>query len=81
MIGSVSGITSWLVTAQITQGSISILNTEGNAPLLAGNLISNLLSLVLVVSISLIFPEGRFDWEILKEKITSADEEVRLTAQ
>ena len=76
VIGSVSGITSWLVTAQITQGSITILNTEANAPLLAGNLISNLLSLVLVVSISLIFPEGRFDWELLKEKITSADEEV-----
>ena len=76
VIGSCSGITSWLVTAQLTQGSISILNTEANAPLLAGNLISNLLSLLLVVSISLIFPEGRFDWEILKEKITSADVEV-----
>ena len=76
VIGSVSGITSWLVTAQLTQGSISILNTEANAPLLAGNLISNMLSLILVVSITLIFPEGRFDWEILKEKITSADDEV-----
>jgi hypothetical protein len=76
VIGSSSGITAWLVSTQLTQGSLTILNTEANGPLLAGNVISNVLSLILVVSISLCFPEGRFDWNILKEKITAADEEV-----
>ena len=66
-----------LVTSQLTQGAVNIITTEANAPLLAGNLISNLLSLVIVVSVSLIFPEGRFDWNILKERISMADEEVR----
>ena len=76
IIGSSSGITSWLVSTYITQGSLTIINTEANGPLLAGNVISNVLSLLLLVSISLCFPEGRFDWNIFKEKITASDEEV-----
>ena len=41
------------------RGGINILNTEANAPLLAGNLISVGLSAVLTVAISLMFPEPR----------------------
>lgn len=66
-----------LVTSQLTQGAINIITTEANAPLLAGNIISNVLSFVIVISVSLIFPEGKFDWAVLKEKISMADEEVR----
>ena len=76
IIGSSSGVTSWLVSTYITQGSLTILNTEANGPLLAGNIISNVFSMILLITISLCFPEGRFDWEIYKEKITASDEEV-----
>ena len=60
-------------------GSVSIVNSEANPPLISGSVISNVLSLVLLVSISLAFPEGKFDWNIYKERITSADEEVRIS--
>lgn len=77
IIGTTSGIVGWLVTAQVVEGSISIATTELNPPLLAGNCISVGLSLVLTVGISLIWREPKFDWNLLKEKITAADETVR----
>lgn len=79
LIGTACGITGWLVTAHLHEGGISIATTELNPPLLAGNCISVGLSLVLTVGISLIWREPKFDWNLLKEKITAADETVRLT--
>ena len=69
---------SWLVVAYVVEGEINILNTEANPPLLAGNCISIGLSAILVVGISLVFPEPSFNWELLKENITTAEATVRL---
>ena len=76
MIGTCCGIMSWLVVAYAIEGEISILSTEANPPLLAGNCISIGLSAILVVGISLVFPEGRFNWELLKENITTTEDTV-----
>lgn len=49
-----------------------------NPPLLAGNIISNGMSLLVIVTLTYIFPDKvPFQWEAFKEKITTADATVR----
>ena len=77
ILGSACGIASWLACAQIMNGSITIITTGLNPPLLTGNVFSVGISAILVVAISLIFPDqGPFDWELYKERITTADDTV-----
>ena len=58
-------------------GSISILTTGLNPPLLTGNIFSVGVSAILVVAISLLFPgTGPFDWELYKERITTSEDTV-----
>ena len=55
----------------------NITTTGLNPPLLAGNIIAVGVSTILLVSISLIFPEKTpFDWELLKTQITTSDDKV-----
>lgn len=77
VVGMCCGIASWLATAQIMSGSIDIISTGLNPPLLAGNIIAFGVSLFLVVGISLIFPaKSLFDWVLLKEQITTTEDTV-----
>ena len=76
IIGSACGIASWLACAQIQNGAINITTTGLNPPLLTGNIFSVGISTILVVAISLIFPEKAFDWELYKEKITTSEDTV-----
>ena len=49
-----------------------------NPPLLAGNIISNGMSLLVIVTLTYIFPDKiPFQWEAFKEKISTADATVR----
>ena len=60
-------------------GEISITTTGLNPPLLTGNIFSVGISAILVVLISLIFPDKTpFAWEIYRERITTAEDKVRL---
>ena len=60
-------------------GSISITTTGLNPPLLTGNIFSVGISAILVVAISLIFPDKTpFEWDIYRERITTAEDKVRL---
>ena len=77
IIGSACGIASWLACAQIQNGAINITTTGLNPPLLTGNIFSVGISAILVVAISLIFPQAAFDWEVYKEKITTSEDTVR----
>ena len=58
-------------------GSISIITTGLNPPLLTGNIFSVGISTILVVAISLVFPDkGPFQWELYKERITTSEDTV-----
>lgn len=49
-----------------------------NPPLLAGNIISNGVSAIVLVIVSYLFPEKvPFQWEAFKEKITTSEAMVR----
>lgn len=50
-----------------------------NPPLLTGNIVSNGISLIIIITVSLIFPDKQpFQWEAFKEKITTSESTVRL---
>ena len=48
-----------------------------NPPLLAGNIISNGMSLIVIIALTYIFPDKTpFQWEAFKERITTTDDTV-----
>ncbi|KAK9904775.1 hypothetical protein WJX75_002276 [Coccomyxa subellipsoidea] len=78
VFGSACGISGWLATSKIMSGEITITSTGLNPPLLAGNIISNGMSLLVIVTLTYIFPDKiPFQWEAFKEKITTADATVK----
>ncbi|BDA49838.1 Urea-proton symporter DUR3 [Coccomyxa sp. Obi] len=78
VLGCLSGIIGWLVTAQTMSGEITIASTGLNPPLLAGNIISNGVSAIILVIVSYSFPDKvPFQWEAFKERITTSEAVVK----
>lgn len=68
VIGVCAGIAVWLGTAHRLYGEITIDTTGRNYPMLAGNLTSLLLSLIITLVWSTIAPEN-FDFEVTRTKL------------
>lgn len=76
IVGLLCGVLSWLGSASLIFGEITIASTGDIIPLLVGNLASILVSLTIVLAGSLLFPE-RFDFSALKQKILVVDDRIR----
>ena len=64
--------------AKIAYGEISIDTTGMNPPLLTGNIVSEGMSWIILITLSLLFPDKqKFDWELLKERIHVVEDTVR----
>ncbi|CAG8566307.1 14548_t:CDS:2 [Acaulospora colombiana] len=68
VIGVCAGIVAWLVTAKKLYGVITIDSTGANYPMLAGNLTSLMLSLIITLVWSTIAPDN-FDFEVTRTKL------------
>ncbi|KAJ5701941.1 hypothetical protein N7488_009489 [Penicillium malachiteum] len=66
LISSVAGILAWLLTAQSTEGDITITTLSANLPLVAGNICSLCAPLILTPMFTFIWP-GNYDFEKFKE--------------
>lgn len=64
--GLVFGLITWLVTAAGLDGSVTVDTLGGNYPMLAGNLVSIGLSVVVCVVISLIKPQN-YTWDTTRQ--------------
>ena len=74
--GLIVGVSSWLVSAALMYGDITVSTTGHMVPLLLGNVFSITTSLVITVTGSVLIPE-RFNFTTLKQKIFIFDERVR----
>ncbi|RNJ79898.1 MAG: urea active transporter [Nitrosopumilus sp. B06] len=74
--GLASGIAAWFLTAFAMYGAITVSTTGNVIPLLAGNVASIGVSLIITLLGSLIVPEN-FDFRVLKQKILLVDDRVR----
>ena len=74
--GLAFGVAAWLGSAHAEAGEISIASTGSSMPLLAGNVVSILVSLLVTVVGSVVFPE-RFDFRDLRQRILLVDDRVR----
>jgi SSS family transporter len=68
LIGVISGLTAWLVAAKSLHGEITIKSTGENYPMLAGNLVSLIVSGLVATVVSLIKPDN-FDFEVTRTKL------------
>lgn len=76
IVGLVSGIGAWIITAHVTTGEISIVSTGNVIALLVGNIVSILVGLAITIAGSLLFPQN-FNFNTLKQKILLVDDNVR----
>lgn len=76
LLGLAFGVGTWLYAAFMLHGEITISSTGSSVPLLAGNIASIMVSLMVTVVGSLVFPE-RFDFRSLKQRILLVDDRVR----
>ena len=76
VVGLIVGVSSWLVSAALMYGDITVSTTGHMVPLLLGNVFSITTSLVITVTGSVLIPE-RFNFTTLKQKIFIFDERVR----
>ncbi|CAG8783777.1 27771_t:CDS:2, partial [Gigaspora margarita] len=68
IVGLICGLIAWLVTAQKLYGEITLTTTGDNYPMLAGNLVSILVPLIITVVWSFVFPDD-FDFDITRTKL------------
>ncbi|CAG8557028.1 8624_t:CDS:2 [Acaulospora morrowiae] len=80
IIGILSGIFVWLGTTMIIYGEITILSTGKNHPMLAGNVTSLLVSLVVTTIWSLISPDN-FDFEQMHNALRTLDDDGTIVPQ
>ena len=73
ILSSVAGILAWILKARYEYGTISITTLQGNLPLVAGNMTSLCVPILLTPLITYIKPQN-FDWEIF-ETIKRGDDE------
>lgn len=76
IVGLAAGITVWLVSAYTIHGTITVLTTGDTIPMLAGNISSISTSLIICVAGSML-TRGRFDFQILRQKIVVMDDRMR----
>ncbi|MHA7646793.1 sodium:solute symporter family transporter [Nitrosopumilus sp. S4] len=76
IMGLLSGVVSWLWSANLMYGEITLSSTGNLFPLLIGNVISISVSLGITVIGSMIKPEN-FDFHIMKQKILVVDDKIR----
>ncbi|MDW0282625.1 MAG: sodium/solute symporter [Nitrososphaeraceae archaeon] len=76
LVGLVSGISVWIMSAYILYGEVSISSTGEDIPLLFGNITSISVGAALVIVISVIRP-NYFNFEVMKQKILVVDEKIR----
>lgn len=62
LLGEVFGLTAWIFSAYQLEGKINISSTGANGPLLAANLIGVVFPALVIVPVSLLWPEN-YDWE------------------
>jgi len=68
LIGVVSGLTAWLVAANALHGEITIKSTGENYPMLAGNLVSLIVSGLVATVVSLVKPDD-FNFDVTRTKL------------
>lgn len=76
IIGLVCGVSSWIWSAHLMYGEITLFSTGSLLPLLVGNIMSISVSLGITFAGSMIKPEN-FDFRIMKQKILVIDDKVR----
>lgn len=76
VLGLISGVGIWLLSADILFGNISLMSTGQNIPLLVGNLTSISIGAIVTIAGSLLKPE-RFNFGITRQKIHLVDERIR----
>ena len=76
IIGLACGIFTWVASANMLFGEITISSTGSTIPLLAGNIASIITSLMITIFGSLLLPEN-FDFRTLRQKILVVDDKVR----
>jgi hypothetical protein len=74
--GLILAIITWLVTASIREGELTIETLGTNEAMLAGNLVAILSSALIHIVYSLIWPQN-FDFSTLDAKITLVEEDLR----
>ncbi|GAQ82640.1 Urea transporter [Klebsormidium nitens] len=65
LIGMVAGVITWLVVAQVHNGTLDLYTTGKDGPMLSGNLVAILSSGIIHIGCSLVWPED-FDFEATK---------------
>ncbi len=73
--GLICGVLSWIWSADLMYGEITLSSTGNLLPLLIGNIISISVGLCITVIGSMIKPEN-FDFVIMKQKILLVDEKI-----
>ena len=76
IIGLGCGVSSWLWSADLMYGEITIFSTGALLPLLIGNIVSISVGLGITLIGSVVRPEN-FDFHIMKQKILVVDDKVR----
>ncbi|NND85940.1 MAG: universal stress protein, partial [Nitrosopumilus sp.] len=76
IIGLLCGVVSWVWSANLMYGEITLSSTGNLFPLLIGNVISISVSLGITLIGSMIKPEN-FDFHIMKQKILVVDDKIR----
>lgn len=62
----VCSLIAWLVTAKKENGSLSVLSTGANNPMLAGNVVSLLAPLIFIPVLSFALKSPKYDWISMK---------------
>lgn len=70
------GIATWLTSAWVISGDITMASTGQTVPLFLGNIASILVSLAITLGGSLLVPES-FDFRLLRQKILLVDDKIR----
>ncbi|KAH6693423.1 urea active transporter [Plectosphaerella plurivora] len=75
ILGFISAIVGWLVTAQVTYGELTIASTGSNIPMLVGNCTALLSPLVFIPILTFVppFKPQKYDWESMLA-ISKADD-------
>lgn len=76
LIGLVCGVASWVGTAYMLSGEVSVRSTSQDIPLLVGNVVSILVGAAVVLVGSSIRPEY-FDFSLMKQKIVTVDGRIK----
>jgi len=72
--GLIGGLTTWVATAQVYRGEITIASLGGDYPFLYSNLVSILFSGFVAIAGSMAMPDTEFKWEYLGAQLPLVDD-------